>query len=216
MYRDASPRFPSDDVYRGQKTSVAVARTAAEARTRTTPRRGRRASGLRLRRYARIRIAIVATTHASYQIAAGGYGGPTFATVPNGPAATPSTMRLVTRTRTPTTAETLYTARRSQGRCRRGRPESKFRAKWRNVPDVTAIPTHWNRIHGRRASGDAEGARRTIASPRSQIANAAARNANGRRVGVCGTRAIMYTARAAVAIRLAAEARPHRVIGPPA
>src|SRR2546427_5588820 len=111
MYRDASPRFPSDDVYRGQKTSVAVARTAAEARTRTTPRRGRRASGLRLRRYARIRIAIVATNHASYQIAAAGYAGPTFATVPNGPAAPPSPITLGTRTRTPTPPETPYTAK---------------------------------------------------------------------------------------------------------
>src|SRR5207245_5690132 len=114
--------------------------------------------------------------------------------------------------RTPMTAETLYTTGRSHGRCRRGRPVSKFSAKWRNVPDVTAMPTHWNRIHGKRASADAEGARRTIASPRSQIANAAARNANGRRVGVWGTRATMYTARPAVAIRLAAEARPQRVI----
>src|SRR2546428_13425281 len=124
MYRDESPRFPSDDVYRGQKTSVAVGRTAAEARTRTTPRRGRRASGLRLRRYARIRIAIVATNHASYQIAAAGDAGPTFATVPNGAAATPPTVRVGTRTRNPTTAEKLDTAQRSQGRRRRGRAET--------------------------------------------------------------------------------------------
>src|SRR5438445_13862074 len=140
VYRGASARVASDDVYRGQKTSVAVARTAAEARTRTTPRRGRRASGLRLRRYARIRIAIVATNHASYQIAAAGYAGPTFATVPNGPPATPSTMRFVATTRTPMTTETLYTTGRSHGRCRRGRPVSKLSAKWRNVPAVTAMP----------------------------------------------------------------------------
>src|SRR2546428_795024 len=147
MYTDARPRFPSEDVYRGQKTSVAVARTAADARMRTTPRNPVRASRLRLRRYARIRMMIVATNHASYQIAAAGYAAPTFATGPSGPTATPSTMRLVVRTRTPTIAETPYTAGRSHGRCRRGRPESKFSAKWRNVPDVTAMPTHWNRIH---------------------------------------------------------------------
>ena len=54
-----------------------------------------------------------------------------------------------------------------------------------------------------------------MASPRSQIANDAARRANGSRVGVRGTRATMYAARAAVAMRLAAEATPQRVIGPP-
>src|SRR2546428_12822457 len=104
MYRDASPRFPSDDVYRGQKTSVAVARTAAEARTRTTPRRGRRASGLRLRRYARIRIAIVATNHASYQIAAAGDAGPPVAAGANGAAPPPPPLGVGTREEAPTPA----------------------------------------------------------------------------------------------------------------
>src|SRR5256712_12717258 len=138
MYRDESPRFPSDDVYRGQKTSVAVGRTAAEARTRTTPRLRRRASGLRFRRYARIRIAIVATNHASYQPAASGYAGPTFATGPRSPIETPSTTKSVPRTRAATTPETLYTTVRRHGRSRSGRPVAKVRAKWRNVPEVRA------------------------------------------------------------------------------
>src|SRR2546427_12054656 len=170
MYTDARPRFPSEGVYRGQKTSVAVARTAADARMRTTPRNPVRASWLRLRRYARIRITIVATNQASYQIAAAGYADPTLATGPSGPIATPSTMRFVVRTRTPTIAETLYTAGRRQKRCRSPRPVSKISPKWRNRPHVTAVPTQWNQVHGRRASGEADGARRTIASPRSQIA----------------------------------------------
>src|SRR3989442_13217308 len=140
MYTDARPRFPSEGVYRGQNTSVAVARTAADARMRTTPRNPVRASGLRFRRYARIRIAIVATNQASYQIAAAGYAGPTFATGPSGPTATPSTMRSVPRTRTPTIPETLYTAGRTHPRSRRGRPGPKFKAKGRNVPDVTTMP----------------------------------------------------------------------------
>ena len=187
----ASPRFPSEDVYSGQNTSVAEARTAAPARTARTPRLRRRASGLRFRRYARTRIAIVATNHASYQPAASGYAGPTSATGPRSPIETPSTTRSVPRTRAATTPETLYTTGRSHGRSRDGRPVAKFRAKWRNVPEVRAIPIHWNRIHGSRTSGDAAGAKRTTASPRSQIANDAARTANGRRVGVRGTRATM-------------------------
>jgi hypothetical protein len=182
---------------------------------RRTPRLRRRASGLRFRRYARIRIAIVATNHASYQIAARGYARPTSATGPRAPSATPPTIQSVPTTRVATTAETPYVTGGSHGRDRNGWPVAKFRAKWRNVPEVRAIPTHWTRIHGRRAAGDASGAKRTTASPRSHIANATVRSANGRRVGVCGTRATMYAARAVVAIRLAADAIPQRVIGPP-
>src|SRR5213594_2309591 len=59
IYMEESPRFPGDDVYRGQNTSVAVADTAAAARTNTTLRLRWRISGLWLRRYARRRTATV-------------------------------------------------------------------------------------------------------------------------------------------------------------
>src|SRR3989449_3686616 len=122
--------------------------------------------------------------------------------------------RFVPTTRGATTAETAYTIGRRQRAWRRGFPAEKLSAKWRNVPDVRLIPTHWRRIQGPRESSDAAGANRTTASPRSHIANATIRRTKGSRVGVRGTRATMYATRAAVAMRLAALAKPHGFIGP--